>query len=152
MPDQLTCHDVANYFLLVSREPITNFKLQKLLYYTQGFHLVLFHEPLFNESLEARQHGPVIPALFEKYQIYESNPIDRPENLGFLKYSEDIKKLLNAVLKEYGKFSAGQLRDMVHEEMPWINGSKSESKTISNTDLKQYFITQIEDGQIKSRG
>lgn len=43
-------------------------KLQKLLYYVQGFHIAVFNRPLFNEDIEAWMYGPVVPAVYEYYQ------------------------------------------------------------------------------------
>lgn len=50
--------DVANYILWLENrfegsEGITPLKLQKLVYYCQGFHLAMFDEELFPESIEA---------------------------------------------------------------------------------------------------
>ena len=49
--------NIAKYFIkLTSPEEeyfITNLKLQKLLYYAQGFHLALYAKPLFNEQIKA---------------------------------------------------------------------------------------------------
>lgn len=68
----LTCFDAADYFLSKIDEDagdvITNLKLQKLVYYAQGFSLALCGRPLFAERIEAWQHGPVCPALFAKYE------------------------------------------------------------------------------------
>jgi uncharacterized phage-associated protein len=49
---------------------MSNLKLQKLMYYAQGFSLVLFNKPLFPERIEAWIHGPVIPAVYHKYKGY----------------------------------------------------------------------------------
>lgn len=59
----LTCFDVADYFLTQSNETqsndensgdfLSNLKLQKLVYYAQGFSLALLNRPLFNEEIEA---------------------------------------------------------------------------------------------------
>lgn len=59
----LTCFDVADYFLTQSNETqsndensgdfLSNLKLQKLVYYAQGFFLALLNWPLFNEEIEA---------------------------------------------------------------------------------------------------
>lgn len=38
-------------------ERLTNLKLQKLLYYQQGFHLAFFGTPLFAEDVEAWMYG-----------------------------------------------------------------------------------------------
>ena len=44
-------------------ELVSNLKLQKLLYYVQGFHLAVFGEPLFEEEIEAWMYGPVVPSV-----------------------------------------------------------------------------------------
>ena len=49
-------------------EFVTNMKLQKLLYYMQGFHLAWFDTPLFDEEIEAWMYGPVVPSVFETYK------------------------------------------------------------------------------------
>ena len=40
-------------------ECLTNLKLQKLLYYQQGYHLAAFGTPLFEENVESWMYGPV---------------------------------------------------------------------------------------------
>jgi uncharacterized phage-associated protein len=49
----LNCDEVAKYFLAQADEDagdlISNLKLQKLVYYAQGFHLALYDIPLFPE-------------------------------------------------------------------------------------------------------
>ena len=61
----LSCYDVAQYFLAKADEDagdlMSNLKLQKLVYYAQGFALVLLEKPLFPERIEAWIHGPVVP-------------------------------------------------------------------------------------------
>ena len=48
----LSCYDVAEYFLSKTDEEagdvISNLKLQKLVYYAQGFSLAVNDEPLFD--------------------------------------------------------------------------------------------------------
>jgi uncharacterized phage-associated protein len=67
----LSCYDVAQYFLAKAGEDagdlISNLKLQKLVYYAQGFALVLLKKPLFPQCIEAWIHGPVVPALYHAY-------------------------------------------------------------------------------------
>ena len=64
----LTCYDIAKYFLAQADEEIgdliSNLKLQKLVYYAQGFYLALHDEALFPEDIEAWTHGPVVPVLY----------------------------------------------------------------------------------------
>jgi len=149
----LTCFDVADYFLSLvdkeSAESISNFRLQKLVYYAQGYHLAMYGKALFNEPIEAWDNGPIINVLLEKYKPFKSNPIDKPEKMDLSKFSEDVKQLLAAIIKKYGQFGPAKLRDITHEELPWINGFAKTDKIIADADLKQYFMTQIEGKQIK---
>ena len=49
-----------------NQELMSNLKLQKMLYYEQGFHLAAFDTPLFDENIEAWMFGPVVPEVYEK--------------------------------------------------------------------------------------
>lgn len=71
--------DVARYFLALADEEagdlVSNLKLQKLLYYAQGFHLAMTGRPLFDEPIQAWMHGPVVPAVYHAFKVYGSGPI-----------------------------------------------------------------------------
>lgn len=145
----LSCHDVADYFLSLADEDagdlISNLKLQKLVYYAQGFHLALYDEPLFAEPILAWTHGPVIPDLYHAYKDYGSGPIPKPTDLDFCIFSEQQIELLNEVYAVYGQFSAWKLRNMTHEEDPW-KGAEINDK-ITEKALKKYFKTQLLDDE-----
>ncbi|MBC6455939.1 MAG: DUF4065 domain-containing protein [Hormoscilla sp. SP5CHS1] len=83
----LNCYDVANYFLAQQDESagdlISNLKLQKLVYYAQGFHLAIYVRPLFTEAIAAWTHGPVVPELYEYYQKYGNCAIPCPTEIDF---------------------------------------------------------------------
>ena len=65
---------VAQYLLsLVNQDngdTISNLKLQKLLYYVQGYYLAYFNKPLFNEKIEGWTLGPVVPVVYTEYKQY----------------------------------------------------------------------------------
>jgi uncharacterized phage-associated protein len=143
----ISCFDVANFFLSKADEEagdlISNLKLQKLVYYAQGFHLAMFGQPLFPEKIEAWVHGPVIPELYQKYKDCGSNPLPPPNNFDIDIFSSEILELLNDVQEVYGQFSAWKLRSMTHEEMPWSGTATRQN--ISNEKMKEYFKTLLVD-------
>ena len=147
----LSALDVANYFLASSQEEagdlISNLKLQKLVYYAQGFHLAVFDEPLFNESIEAWTHGPVVPDLYHYFKHYEAGPIPPPDEFEFDddKYDEEVKSLLDEVNEIFGQYSAWKLRNLTHDEPPWINSYEKPSNLIPVDSMKEYFKTQLVD-------
>ena len=49
-------------------ESITTLKLQKLVYYSQAWHLVWDEEPLFSERIEAWANGPVVRELYRVHR------------------------------------------------------------------------------------
>lgn len=141
----LTCFDVADYFLSKSDEEIgdliSNLKLQKLVYYAQGFSLAINDIPLFEEEIEAWFHGPVVPALYHKYKENGGNGIMPPAVVDFDKYTEDEKELLDEVYDVYGQFSAWKLRNMTHDEAPWKNTPPN--CVISQESMKEFFKGRI---------
>ena len=64
--------DIAKWILTRNRlevqtedgDYISNLKLQKLLYYSQGCFLALRDEPLFDSPIEAWTYGPVVPEVY----------------------------------------------------------------------------------------
>ena len=142
----ISCHNVAEYLLSLS-EPesgdiISHLKLQKLVYYAQGFHLAMFDKPLFDERVEAWTHGPVVPALYHTYKQYESGCIPPPDGVDTSDFSKQQLELLREVYEVYGQFSAWKLRNMTHEEAPWIEASETQGE-ISRESMRDYFKTQL---------
>ncbi|MDR3205074.1 MAG: DUF4065 domain-containing protein [Deltaproteobacteria bacterium] len=75
-----TVFNVANYFIVATKcdcedglndDVMTHLKLQKLVYYAQGFSMVFNNEPLFDRDIEAWEHGPVCADLYNKYKKYK---------------------------------------------------------------------------------
>ena len=140
--------DIAEWFLNKNRiqmnfedsEYITNLKLQKLLYYAQGYYLAKKNEPLFSDDFLAWEHGPVIRKIYNQYKKNGSNGI---------KYNEDFKKdideeterILEEVYNEYVQYTAWKLRNMTHEEKPWKTTPRNE--IISKEKIKDYFKTKV---------
>jgi uncharacterized phage-associated protein len=142
----LSCHDVAKY-LLAKADPevgdlMSNLKLQKLVYYAQGFHLALFDTPLFDEDIEAWAHGPVVPDLYHGFKQYGAGAIQPPTDLDLSLFSDETVELLDEVYSVFGQFSAWKLRNMTHEEPPWSEAGNS--AVIPLDAMRTYFKTQID--------
>jgi uncharacterized phage-associated protein len=137
--------DIAKYFItLASPEKedfITNLKLQTLLYYAQGFHLVLFGKPLFPEKIEAWQYGPVVPEVYQISSQYGSKPLPQPDSLNMDQYDRETQNLLDEVYEVYGQYSAPTLMRFVRQELPWKETALNEE--ISHDLMKVYFETQL---------
>lgn len=120
---------------------MSNLKLQKLIYYTQGFFLALHNKPLFDEPIEAWQHGPVSPSVYHHYKQHGSNIIPAPVGQKLELTPEELE-LVEEVHEVFGQFSAWRLREMTHEEPTWIN-HEAEASVIPHDEMKAYFKDRL---------
>lgn len=99
-------------------ELLTHLKLQKLAYYAEAWHLALFDAPLTGERFEAWVHGPVSPALYNRFREAKWTPLsaDVPEP----DLNESVRDHLADVFEAYGGLSALDLERMTHAEEPWL--------------------------------
>jgi len=140
------CHSVADYFLAQqdteSGDTISNLKLQKLVYYAQGFHLAIFNKPLFNEPIEAWMHGPVVPELYQKFKTYGSGAIPPVLSFDLTSFEPDTISFLDEVYSVFNQYSGWSLRNMTHEESPWKE-HEADAGVISIESMTAYFKTRI---------
>ncbi len=143
----LKCFDVANYFLiLVDREAgdsITQLKLQKLVYFAQGVSLGLRNKKLFDEPIEAWEHGPVTRSLRKTFGAFESNIIPAPGEIDFDIYSGADKKLIYKIYSLYGEHTASYLRNLTHNHPMWQEAIVSNSKIIEPKKMQEFFKKEI---------
>ena len=142
----ITCHDVADYFLAQqdedSGDTISNLKLQKLVYYAQGFHLAIFDSPLFNEPIEAWTHGPVVPELYQRFKSFGSGAITPVSDTALSQFDEEKTSFLDEVYSIFNQYSGWTLRNMTHEEAPWKE-HEADAGIISTESMTLYFKTRI---------
>ena len=122
-------------------DTLSNLKLQKLLYYMQGFHLAFFDEPFFNESIEAWTYGPVVPVVFQEFKKYKKRSINPDNYHDDLVLTDDEQQMFDMVYSEYNRYSAVALMNMTHTEGPWKNHGMGD--VITNEELRAFFLTQI---------
>ncbi len=103
-------------------------KIQKLLYLFLGFALMndaIDETNQFDELPEAWPYGPVFKNVYDKYNSEViKTPNDHKVNL-----DENIKKILEKTVKEWGDLPAGRLSFWSHEEGgPWHQIIKVQSE------------------------
>jgi uncharacterized phage-associated protein len=125
---------------------ISNLKLQKLLYYVQGFHLAMYNKPLFKEDIVAWQYGPVVKEAYHHFKKYGSGHIEIPDDdfdKYYTEFTQEETDLICDVWNNYGQYSAYRLMMFTHDEPPYL--AVSINNVISHQSLINYFATQIEE-------
>ncbi|MHA3787463.1 Panacea domain-containing protein [Flavobacterium hauense] len=125
-------------------ELISNLKLQKLLYYLNGFFMAAFDKKLFGNPIEAWQYGPVVREAYFHFKDFGSGAISTPEKVEIITMSKEDEALFSEVMEEYGQFSAIKLMNMTHEELPWQKTfNENPQGEIPDALILEYFKTQI---------
>ena len=143
--------DVAAFFIDLAQKQnehgmgdlATNMRVNKLLYFAQGWHLARYGRPLFDAPLEAWQYGPVVPEVYNRYNAFGAQGIiiaDTPDESAFTR--EEYALLLD-VATEYDNLSTGALMRITHEAgAPWSRVSHKDKEQIPLQSIKEHFEAQ----------
>lgn len=129
---------------------LINLKLQKLIYYIQGWFFGYMKEPMMNTKFEAWIHGPVSRPLYDRFRenknlysfigyndvIYrEADKMIADEDKDFIKY----------ILGNYAGFSGVELEQQSHQDMPWkktregLQPMEASTREIDDSLFVEYF-------------
>lgn len=144
--------DVAAY-ILAKRGPMTAMKLQKLVYYSQAWHLVWDEVPLFSERIEAWDNGPVVPDLYRRHR--QRWDLGRSETLDGdpAKLTDSERETVDIVLNAYGGKPAHWLSELTHREAPWkdarrtagLNDGERGNAVITQGAMYEYYDSLTSD-------
>src|SRR6478672_9634684 len=105
-------------------KPVTQMKLQKMVYFAHGYHLAKYDEPLIEEDFEAWQFGPVAPSIYNEFKLYGSDPIRMTETDKLLAelrtLSPDAQHAIHYTWEATKDISALKLSGWTHKKnSPW---------------------------------
>lgn len=135
-------NDVAAY-IVKKLGQVTTMKLQKLLYYSQGWSLVWDEVPLFPEDIQAWANGPVVYDVFKNHRgrfLVSDWAKGQADNL-----TKEQRETVDAVLDAYGELTGQQLSDKTHQERPWLEArgdvpvGDASSQVLSLDTMQEYF-------------
>jgi uncharacterized phage-associated protein len=118
-------------------------KLQKLLYYSQAWHVVWLGTALFPDRIEAWKMGPVVPVIFNAHK-YESLP-----TLSAGQIPTESLAIIDEVLRGYGARTGQFLSTLTHKEEPWkqarvgLSDDAASQAPIEIDSLKRAYSTHL---------
>lgn len=129
---------IVNYAINDLKLPITNLKLQKILYFVQLEFLDELGEILFTDDIEAWKYGPVISRTYSHFRKYSDLPItDTFLPRATFSRSEDL--IINRVVRGYIRTNEWELVKITHEEGPWKDVYvEGENRIISERFLRDF--------------
>ena len=120
-------------------------RLQKLLYYCQGWCLALLGKPLFHQEIEAWENGPVVRDVYDVVTSQRGG-ID-PTQYGNPKLGIQgpIADLIHMIWQEHTQYSPEQLSAMTQSEPAWLEArqflpeTEGSSNALSHDTMAWYF-------------
>jgi uncharacterized phage-associated protein len=109
--------DIAQY-LLDQHGPMETWKLQKLVYYVQAWHLALHDRPAYDDQIEAFVDGPVARDLFCAHQNQRVVRIIWKADAS--RVTDTVRAVAGSVWEAYGDESGEALRELSHAEPAWL--------------------------------
>jgi uncharacterized phage-associated protein len=110
-------------------------QLQKDLYYAQGYSLGMSGEKLFDESIMAWEHGPVVPEVYRYFKDYGGDKISHIKETTI---PDEVSGIIDVIVSEKGQMSAAALRNATHGEMPY--STTPINHEISLQKLEAFFV------------
>jgi uncharacterized phage-associated protein len=149
----------AEAFLALCYEqgyPLSNRKLQMLMYYAQGWHLAYEDEPLFEEPIMAEPSGIVIHSIQQRYKGHGPRPIK--VFLPDANFPRELQHRVEEIWSTYGEKNDYELEQMIKEEAPWLSAREGLTKTdirpvtISNGSMWVFFQDMLPDNRKEEVG
>lgn len=130
---------------------LTHMKLQKLVFYANGWNLGVTGRPLVNEHAQVWRYGPVFRSLYDALTGYGNQRIEQPARLNpfsneILTIPQDDSQnnslLIDWIWQRYGGFSAAELSDQTHAPgTPWRTIAERYNFAVPfNTDMPDELV------------
>ena len=122
-------------------DAMTNMRVNKLLYFAQGYCLAKYGKPLFTDRIEAWKKGPVVPSVYDHYKPFGWNIIvDTPAERS--KFTSEEFNLLIDISEAYRFHSTTALSDKTHEDgSPWKQCYIENERVVIQPELiRKYFL------------
>lgn len=150
-----TAVEIAKHFVgIAAREKrdISPLKLQKLLYFAEGYHLAIHGTSLFVDEIEAWKFGPVVESVYHEFKEFGSGPIDRQWARAAFEDSDPRHEFLQRVWMTFRNWSPIELSELSHQPGgPWDqvlqenDGELRRNLPIEKDRIRIYFQDHVFD-------
>jgi uncharacterized phage-associated protein len=145
---------VANYFIELARregEVLTHLKLQKLLYFAHGWHMIEVGSPLVEGGFEAWRYGPVSRDVYLAFRGSGGRGVDdlAPTDTPMLAMKKETRDFIEGFYDDYKGYTAAHLLEASHEPgSPWARvtdngGDWMSKKKIPDVMIRNYFANDF---------
>lgn len=153
---------VANFVIEVAKKkgnPVTNLKLQKILFFLQGYFLSNYGAPLIDGSFSKWRYGPVEEKVYQSFKNYGATPINsefkeasidrgiiyvNPVRMNITELSDNLMSELKELVEKLINIEPWELVDITHRHSSWKNYEDEihsfEAEDYTNEEIESCFI------------
>lgn len=119
-------NNIINYSIHIG-SPITNLKLQGIMYLINLEYIKTYEKKLLDEDFEAWQYSPVLRTVYQEFAIYGNNPISKIQ----LNYDieTEVETLMKNIVDKYSKINSWEITEN-------LNSDKIYQDTIKEKGIK----------------
>lgn len=123
---------VANFIIDIAIEkdnPVTNLKLQKIMFFLQGYCLSEYETPLIDGNFSKWRYGPVEEEVYREFKYYGPAPIESKsvyfdkEKIEFysekIELSNEFKEKLQGIISKILDSETWKLVNLTHSHNSW---------------------------------
>jgi uncharacterized phage-associated protein len=154
---QYTAIEVADWFLRKVNRPsgdsINQLKLQVLLYFSEAWSLAVFDRELFDEEIQAWEHGPVVYSVWNCLSMKGWNDLEAGALNSPVDFNAETETLLSDVFQAYAEFPQAELEKMANKDAPWKEARHGlppwdlTKRPISKATMTRFYKELFESGQ-----
>jgi uncharacterized phage-associated protein len=134
------------------RTDMTPMKVQKMLFYLNGWHLAVTGKPCIRPPFEVWRYGPVVNTVYHELKKFGGGAVSEyvkefdPSTETFKSYviadeKKEFHEILDLTWEKYIGIDATRLSAMTHApDSPWATAKREGSTIIDNETIKTYFI------------
>ncbi len=153
---------IANFILEIAEREnlrVTNFSLNKIIYFLHGWYLARYEESLVSAKIEAWEFGPVFREIYHQFKDFGNEAITRKAKAVDLstgetvecrcELGEDESEFLEELSKKYLQMTFSTLFELSHEcggpwDQVWNHSSSSNpGMEISGDLIRDHFAAQM---------
>lgn len=148
---------VANFIIDIAIEkdnPVTNLKLQKIMFFLQGYCLSKYNTPLIDGSFSKWRYGPVEEEVYREFKYYGSAPIESKsvyfdkEKIEFysekIELSNEFKEKLQGIISKILDSETWELANLTQSHNSWKDFKDEicvdKARDYTNEEIKSCFV------------
>ncbi|PAY25885.1 Panacea domain-containing protein [Ligilactobacillus salivarius] len=153
---------VANFIIKIAMEkdsPVTNLKLQKIMFFLQGYCLCKYETPLIDGTFSKWRYGPIEEDVYRNFKNNGASPITYEYEVANIKdgiihvrtvkmdrnvLNSDVANDFEKIVENLVAIESWKLVEMTHSHSSWKDYvdkiNTHEAKDYTNEEIKECFI------------